>query len=106
MPNLWGHPYDFFADESVTVGAASTALTAATFTPTTALGPAQFALITVETDQVRIRFTGDAAAAGATHLLNVGDSAELHGLQNIRNFRAIRVTGDATLRVSYGRPRR
>lgn len=97
---------DIFARESVTIGASSTALTAATYAPGTTAAPtphASWVLITVETDQVRWNAVPDTDADANDSLLNVGDALELHGINNIRNFRAIRVTGNATLRVQYAR---
>lgn len=97
---------DFFARESVTVSSSSIGLTAATFAPGTRATPAthaQFALMTVETDQIRWNAVPSTDADSSDHLANNGDVIELHGINCIRNFRAIRVTGDATLRVQYAR---
>jgi len=62
-----------------------------------------FALVTVETDQVRFRTDGTDPTASEGHLLNVGDALELHDMQEVQNIRFIRVTADATLKISTGR---
>lgn len=61
-----------------------------------------YAYITVETDQVRFRIDGANPTAAVGHLLEAGDTLELFGGHAIMGFRAIRVTADATLRVSLG----
>lgn len=63
---------------------------------------ADYALITIETDQIRWNPLGLNASA-TDHLASVADIIELEGPANIRNFRAVMVTGTANLRVSYGR---
>ena len=92
---------DAFNFESVTVGSTSVGLTQTAFNPPY-LPKAQYALITVETDQIRWRYNGGAATS-TSHLANVGDVIELEGINNIQNFRAIRVTADAAIRVTYER---
>jgi hypothetical protein len=58
------------------------------------------AMITVETDAIRFVATnGQPAASG--HKLAVDDAIELETFDEIQNFRAVRVTNDATLRVTY-----
>lgn len=98
--------WDIFAHESVTVSTVSKALTSTTYAPTGSSSssgkPAEYALITVETDSIRIYMDGTAADASG-HLIVANSIVELFGANQIRNFRAIRVTSDATLRVSYGR---
>lgn len=90
---------DFFAHESITVSSSSIGLTAATARKTNGTS-AQHALITIETDDIRVYFDGTAADSSG-HLFNDGDVIEIWGSNAIANFRAIRVTNDATLRVSY-----
>lgn len=86
----------------LTIGATSTALTEATYDPDP--GPqASFALITVETDQIRWWADGSTPTSTWGHLANSGDVIEIHGQGAIRNFRAIRVTTDAAIQVSYAR---
>ena len=58
------------------------------------------ALITVETDEVRFRSDGPAPTASEGHLVSAGDSIILESAQELVNFKAIRVTTDATLKVT------
>lgn len=82
-------------NESLTVSTTSLPLTAS-------IAEAyNYALITVETDAVRFWLDGSAPTASVGHLLNVGDSVLLEGRAEVDRFRVIRVTADATLRVSY-----
>jgi len=62
---------------------------------------ARSAIITVETDQVR--FTVDTTTPTSTkgHLLNAGDLLELGNTEMLSNARFIKVTSDATLRITY-----
>lgn len=62
-----------------------------------------FAVITVEDDQVRFRIDGSDPTSSEGHLLEVGDQLELHDAQEIQAIRFIRVTGDADLKISVGR---
>lgn len=99
--------WQMFAHESITVSTVSKSLTSSVHSPTNADGTAsskqaEYATITVETDSVRIYFDGT-AADGSGHLILSGSVVNLYGSNQIRNFRAIRVTNDATIRVSYGR---
>lgn len=100
-------PARFFARESLTIGASEASLSASIYEPSDAAsrlqGVASFALLSVEDDQLRFWFDGDGATART--LVSPGQTIELDGLTDIRNFRAIRVTGDATLRVHYARGR-
>ena len=107
MPNqgIWGIDRDFFATETLTIGGTAVGLTVAIYAPATAVAPQQpasYAVITVEGDQVRFWPTGDPTATLGI-LLNVNDMVELHGVNEIRTFRAIRVTNNATLQVAYAR---
>lgn len=86
---------EFFDFESLTVGSTSVDLAQKN-------NGADYALITVETDQIRWN-AADRIAVATNHLASVADVIELEGSQNIKGFRAIRVTADATLRISYGR---
>lgn len=61
---------------------------------------AEFALITVETDSIRYRTDGTNPDSTTGHLLVAGDALTLDNLDDIRRFRAIRVTTDATIQVS------
>lgn len=99
---------DAFDDEQVTVAAVSIGLTSTKYAPaasggTPQLGPAEYALITVETADIRWRVSGSAATATG-HLAPQGSTIELRGRNNIKQFRAIRNAGvSAVLTVTYAR---
>ena len=97
--------YEIFADESITVSSTSIGFTAATYDPVAGdnRGQATYAFCTVESNSIIVRFTGGAASTGNLLTVTTSDQLILHGAGNIRNFRAIRVTNDATLRAAYGR---
>ena len=62
------------------------------------------AFITVETDSVRFRLdNGAPPSATSGQLAPVNTSIELEGVREIQDFRVVRVSSDATLRVHYGR---
>lgn len=65
-------------------------------------GAANSAVITVEGDQVRFWVDSSTPTASVGHLLNVGDTLELSGGDELTKFRVIRVSTDATLQVTYG----
>ncbi|MBT5773365.1 MAG: hypothetical protein HOH95_03210 [Dehalococcoidia bacterium] len=58
------------------------------------------ALITVETDQIRFRSDGPAPTTSEGHLVDAGASIILESAEELVNFKAIRVTADATLKVT------
>ena len=97
--------YDLFDTEGtvagLTIGATATALTKSIYMPSGMI--AKYALLTVETDQIRWWADGSTPTATWGHLSNIGDVIELHGANQIINFSAIRVSGNALLQVSYGR---
>ena len=62
---------------------------------------AEFALVSVETDALRYRTDGTDPDATTGHKLEAGDELLLSGANDIQRFRAIRVTTDATIQVSY-----
>ena len=92
---------DLFAKETVTVGSTATSLTRATWAPSAAPA-AQCAILTVEADSIRWYADGSTADSSG-HLAVVNDVIVLKKTRQIANFSAIRVTGDSTVRVSYGR---
>lgn len=93
---------DAFAYESVTVSNAVVTLTAATHTPTGAAS-ARLAIITVEDQSLRYTYDGtvpDASAVG--HQAKADTTIALAGINNIRRFKAIRVSGtDSKIKVTY-----
>ncbi len=83
-----------FGYESITVGA-----TAVELADSVRSGRNR-ALITVETDQIRFRSDGPAPTASEGHLVDAGASVILESAAELVNFKAIRVTADATLKVT------
>jgi hypothetical protein len=93
-----------FGHETITVDNAVTpkTFTAATYAP--AVGAeATYALVSVETAAIRFWLDGSDPAAGEGHLQPASTTFELHGADNIRNFKAVKDAGNATLQVSYAR---
>lgn len=93
-----------YAFETVTVSSTAIGITSTLVTkPSTTEGQsrtAEFALVTVETDSIRYRTDGTNPTAAVGHLLVAGDVLQLDNFDDIRRFRAIRVTTDATIQVS------
>ena len=94
--------YDFFAYESLTVGAAVKALTESIYAPS-GQRCATRAILTLEDDQVRYRSDGTDPTSSEGHLLTPLDVLIVEGPQAIKNLRLTRVTGDAKIRISYQR---
>lgn len=82
--------------ESITVSSTAIGITGALITAI----KANRAIITVETDQVRWRIDGTDPTSSEGHLLSAGDVLTLISTHDLNAFRAIRVTGDATLKVT------
>lgn len=97
-------PIPTYAYESLTVSSTAVGLTASKYTQTSATLPtisAKFALITVEDDAIRFRTDGTDPTTTEGHKLAAGDTLLLDCWDDIRRFKAIRVTTDAKIRVSY-----
>jgi len=94
-----------YAFEKISVAGTAVGFTATQIVkPSTTNGQgriAEFALVTVETDQIRYRTDGTDPDATTGHLLDPGDALELDNHDDIRRFKAIRVTATATIQVSY-----
>lgn len=97
--------YPAYAFESITVSS-----TAVGFTPTTytvaegATGQRRtpaWALVTVESQSIRYRTDGGNPTASVGHLLTAGDALVLDHPRDVQMFRAIRVSSDATIQVTY-----
>lgn len=94
-----------FTKESLTVGAAAVALTAATYAPTD--GPrAAAAMITVGAQPVRVWFDGTAPTATVGHYFAANTIINICqvSIQNLRAIRDTTATGDAIFSVTYSRP--
>lgn len=101
MANLRDPGRQFFAHESISVAGTAIGFTAATRKSAANGADARFAFATLETDQIRWTVDGTTPTATVGHLASIGDTIELHDPNNIANFLAIKVTGTATLKVSY-----
>ncbi len=93
--------YDY---EAVTVSNTAIGCTAAklVFTPT--LGNARKAHeihATVETDSVRYRFDGGDPTNLIGHLATAGTVIAVRGPHNLARFKMIRVTTDASVKITY-----
>ena len=84
--------------ESLTV----TSATAVAFTRDLMLSVWQ-AMITVEDNPIRFRLDGTAPTTTEGHLLQAGDTLEIHSTFDALNFQCIATGGDAIIRVSYSR---
>ena len=89
------------AYDSLTVSNLAKRLTLTKIRGSTTQPRAEGVLITVEGDQIRWRDDGTDPTDTEGHLANPGSTIELDGRNRVEKFRAIRVTTDATLRVSY-----
>ena len=103
--SIYDHNYTAGAHEKLSPSSATvpTVITATIYQPTSGDfngKSATMALITVETDQIRWTMDGTVPAADVGHLSQVGDIIVLTTFYNIKNFRAVKVTNAAVLRVT------
>lgn len=56
---------------------------------------------TLETDDIRFTIDGTTPTSSIGHLLKSGESLTIDNVTDIKGFRAIRVTTDASLKVTY-----
>jgi hypothetical protein len=93
-----------YAFEKITVSSSAIGITSTLVNkPSATIGQSrlgEFALVTVETDSIRYRTDGTNPDSTTGHLLVPGDVLELDNFDDIRRFKAIRVTTDATIQVS------
>lgn len=94
-----------FAFETITVSGTAVGFTATTYHVKSSTNAphkiAEFAVVSVETDSIRYRTDGSDPTGSVGHLLMAGDVLFLSSADDVRKFKAIRVTTDATLQVSY-----
>jgi len=96
--------YDIRDFETITVSSTAIGFTATKIKPTTGDFKGMTAVeafFTVETAQIRFRCDGTDPTSSVGHLLSSGDSVTIRGKNNVNNFKAIRVSSDATIQVSY-----
>lgn len=91
-----------FAYETITVSSTALGFTTATAFPD-GLQPADAAFVSVETDAIRFRVDGIVPTAAIGHKIASDGSFWVYGTLNCRKLRMIRVTNDATIRVTYYR---
>lgn len=93
--------YDY---EAITVSNTAIGLTSTKVDPVlTASRHAANVLITTETNSVRYRYDGNDPTASEGHLLAAGSVITIRNQKAMDDIRFIRVTSDATLRVTYER---
>lgn len=91
--------YDAFAHEILPVSSSAVGLTVPA-----GGAAAEKAIITVETASVRFWIDGTTdPIASEGHLVIAGQGIELAGANALKNFKAIRVSSDATLMITYER---
>lgn len=90
--------------EAVTVSNTAIGCTASKLynTPTEgAIRKAHEIHVTIETDSVRYRFDGSNPTSTVGHLATPGTVIAIKGPHNIARFLMIRVTGDASAKITY-----
>jgi hypothetical protein len=94
-----------FAGERLTVSSTALAFTAATWKPTSTNSTtwARMATVSVEADEIRFTLHGSNPTASAGHLVPTGTYLTVCGIDALTGWRAIRVTTDATIQVTYWR---
>lgn len=98
--------YTPIGDEAITVNTA-TGFTAAKILPATGAFAGRYAdavLLTVETDQIRYRFSGTPTST-VGHLVEVGDMIFIEGADAVSMFLMIKVTNNASVYATYFRLR-
>jgi len=85
--------------EELTISNSALGFTAGTIQQ--AAGNAAIAVVTVETDSVRYWLDGTTPTSSSGHLAPADTAFTICGLNSIKNFLAIRVTLDASLKVSF-----
>jgi hypothetical protein len=88
--------------EQITVSSAAIGFTAAKIKHESngSIHPRE-AMFSVETDQIRFRLDGTDPTAAIGHLASAGETIKVTGEADIRAFRAIRVSTDATIFATY-----
>lgn len=57
--------------------------------------------VTVETNSIRYRLDGSDPDTSTGHLLYDGDVLDITNVNSLKNFKAIAVTSDATIQITY-----
>lgn len=61
------------------------------------------AVVTVESNSIRFWVDGSTPTSANGHLAEAGDVITLEGAEEVNDFRAIRVSADATVQATFGR---
>ena len=97
-----GTPYNAFAHETITVSSTAVGFNSVLYDQ--ASGQATAALVSVAADAIRFFSDGTILpTASVGHPVASGSTVEVCGFANVKNFRMIRQTNDATITVSYFR---
>lgn len=62
---------------------------------------ASIAIITTETADIRYWVDGSTPTTSQGHLVSAGDAIKLDSVGQLTNFKAIAVSGSATMQISY-----
>lgn len=95
---------DAYDHESITVSNSAVTLDLTKVQPATPARNAERVVIDIETDQIRYTYDGGTTPTSSVgHLAGPGDRIVMNGYGNIRRLKMIRVTADATIKVTYER---
>lgn len=86
-----------------TIGVAASTITAAKLAINQVGGFVKRAVkahVSVETNNIRVRWDGTAPDSTTGHLLTPGDTLTVEGESNVSNLSMIRVTNDATVHIT------
>ena len=90
-----------YAQESITVSNTAIGFTGATINPPTLENTPFKAVFAVESANIRFRVDGGDPTASIGLLAKVGAVVTISGEHDVENFKAIRVTTDATIQPQY-----
>jgi hypothetical protein len=89
------------AFETLTIRGTAVPLTSSIYDSPTTREHANRAMVTVETSALRYRVDGNDPTASVGILAYVGDVIVLEDFNEIRLFKAVKVTDDSTITVDY-----
>ena len=98
----FGKELKSFEFEKLTISNTALGFTAATLIETNKENAVR-AVVTVESKSIRYRTDGSDPTTTTGHLVYTGGMIVIEGKTNLERFRAIRVTDDATIQVTYQR---
>jgi len=92
-----------YAFETFTVSSTSLGFTSSVYNPIASTTRPRMAVVTLETNSIRIRLDGTDPTASVGHLVTAGQEIDVCGLNTMLTFRMIRVTSDAVVMITYFR---